>query len=82
MHEADIASAGLNAHQLTDIVSHYEGEERLAHNFRVVPYPIARGCVATYFPEANVLVPLNHTAVGSNTPVSKFVEVSFKRAGG
>ena len=29
-----------------------------------------------YFPEANVLVPLESTAEGSNTPTSKWIEVS------
>jgi len=41
----------------------------------VVPYPIPRRCVATYFPEANVLVPLNKYAEGSFTPASKDITV-------
>ena len=45
---------------------------------RLVSYPTARGCVATYFPEANVLVPLDATAEGSNTPVSKSVIVRLE----
>ena len=31
-----------------------------------------------YFPEANVLVPLDSVAIGSNTPTSKWVEVSLQ----
>jgi hypothetical protein len=40
-----------------------------------VAYPSARGCAATYFPEANVLVPLDSTATGSNTPTSKQIVI-------
>ena len=36
--------------------------------FRVVHYPTARGCAAAYYPETNVLVPLDSTADTSNTP--------------
>jgi formate dehydrogenase major subunit len=34
--------------------------------------------VATYFPEANVLVPLDSTADGSNTPSTKQVIVRLE----
>ena len=47
--------------------------------YRVVAYPTARGCAAAYFPEANVLVPLASTALGSNTPVSKAVIVRLEK---
>jgi len=46
----------------------------------VVPYEIPRRCVATYFPEANVLVPIGSVALRSNTPTSKAVIVSFARS--
>ena len=49
---------------------------RVARKFIVVEYDIPRGCCATYFPEANVLVPLGSTADVSNTPTSKFVAVT------
>jgi anaerobic selenocysteine-containing dehydrogenase len=48
--------------------------------FRVVPYEIPRGCVATYYPESNPLIPLDHVADISNTPAYKSVEVSLKAA--
>jgi hypothetical protein len=44
-----------------------------------VPYPIPQQCTATYFPEANVLVPVNSVAKKSNTPVSKAVVVTVKK---
>ncbi len=43
----------------------------------VAPFNIPRGCTATYFPEANVLVSINSTADRSNTPVSKSVVISI-----
>jgi formate dehydrogenase major subunit len=52
-----------------------DGVDRHVDGFRVVAYPIARGCAAAYFPEANALVPLDHQAERSGTPVSKAVVV-------
>ena len=46
----------------------------------MIAYPTAKGCVAAYFPEANVLVPLDATAEGSNTPASKSVVVRLEPA--
>jgi hypothetical protein len=60
-------------------VSEWEdGVERRAPGFRVVHYPTARGCAAAYYPETNVLVPLDATADTSNTPVSKSVVVRLE----
>ena len=80
LNEADIAAAGLRARQVVDLVSHFEGEERIARQFIVVPYDIPRRCAATYFPEANVLVPVRNVALKSNTPVSKSVVISIRPA--
>ncbi|MFE3253781.1 FdhF/YdeP family oxidoreductase [Streptomyces sp. NPDC059209] len=64
----------------TDLVSEWrDGVERRARGFRVVHYPTARGCAAAYYPETNVLVPLDSTADTSNTPASKSVVVRFER---
>ena len=74
----DMQAAGLLAHQRVDLVSHFDCEERLAANFTVVPYDIPRRCAATYFPEANVLVPLRSVAEKSNTPASKSVIITIR----
>lgn len=79
MHEADMKEAGLQKHEVVDISSYFNGEERTAQKFIVVPMPIARKCVATYFPEANALVHINSVAHTSNTPASKSVIVKIKR---
>jgi anaerobic selenocysteine-containing dehydrogenase len=78
MSEEDVKAAGLQQGQLVDLTSHFQGEERVARHFMVAPIQIARGCIATYFPEANVLVPINSTADRSNTPTSKSLIVSIK----
>ncbi len=76
----DIAAQGLAEGDTVDIVSHFRGVQRRAQNFRVVTYAIPRGCAATYFPETNVLVPIDSVAVGSRTPTSKSVIISIEPA--
>ncbi len=76
----DIRAAGLHDGQTVDLFSHFDGEERVARRFVVVPYSIPRRCAATYFPETNVLVPLRSVADKSNTPVSKSVVISIRPA--
>ncbi|MFJ7072548.1 FdhF/YdeP family oxidoreductase [Streptomyces sp. NPDC098781] len=64
-----------------DLVSEWrDGVERRAPGFRVVHYPTARGCAAAYYPETNVLVPLDSTADTSNTPASKSVVVRLEQS--
>jgi anaerobic selenocysteine-containing dehydrogenase len=77
MHEADIAAAGLMQGQSVDLTNRHGDIERVARGFMVAPYRIPRGCVATYFPEGNVLVPIGSVAARSNTPTSKFVMVTI-----
>ncbi|WP_370290998.1 FdhF/YdeP family oxidoreductase [Nocardioides sp.] len=79
----DLAQLGLADRDLVDLVSVWtDGRERRAEGFRVVAYPAARGSAASYYPETNVLVPLDSVADVSNTPTSKGVIVRLeKRAG-
>lgn len=78
MHAADMEAAGLKDRDRVDLVSNY-GTERIATDFFAVGYEIARGCVATYFPEANVLVPLDLKSRRSGTPASKSVLVTLRK---
>ena len=80
LNQDDMRSANLTDGQKVDLFSHFEGEERVARHFAVVPYSIPRRCAATYFPETNVLVPLRSVAEKSNTPVSKSVVISIRPA--
>ncbi|MGP3685292.1 FdhF/YdeP family oxidoreductase [Streptomyces sp. IBSNAI002] len=77
----DAAELGLADGAYTDLVGEWkDGVERRAPGFRVVHYPTARGCAAAYYPETNVLVPLDSTADTSNTPASKSVVIRFEPA--
>nr|MDT0663171.1 FdhF/YdeP family oxidoreductase [Micromonospora sp. DSM 115978] len=77
----DLAELGIADGSLVDLVSEWsDGTERRAEGFRVIGYPSARGCAASYFPEANVLVPLDSTAAGSQTPTSKQIVVRLEPA--
>ena len=75
MNPLDIKEAGLKKKQVVSLSSCYEGITRQVHNFKVVPYSIPRKNVATYFPEANPLVPVDLFAKKSHTPCSKSVIV-------
>ena len=79
VHPDDLADLGLEDGQTVDIFSEWRDEpDRVLRGFRTVAYPTARGCAAAYFPEANVLVPLDSTALESNTPVSKAVVIRME----
>ncbi len=78
IHAADMEKEGLVQGQLVDLTSHFNGVERKAECFMVAPYDIPRGCLATYYPEANVLVSLDSVAEKSNCPASKSIEVTIK----
>jgi molybdopterin-dependent oxidoreductase alpha subunit len=82
MNAGDLAERGLRPGQLLDLTSHFLGETRLARRFVAVAYPIPPRCCATYFPEANVLVPLGAVAAKSNTPASKSVVVTVAASEG
>ncbi len=79
VHPDDLAQLGLGDGEHVDVVSEWDDGERRAPGFRLVAYPTARGTAAAYFPEANVLVPLDSTAEVSGTPTSKSIIVRFER---
>lgn len=75
MNINDMKAVGLKKLDIVDITSTYDTTVRVAHNFKVVPYNIPSGNLASYFPETNVLVPYNHFADRSKTPISKSIKV-------
>lgn len=77
MNAEDMVERGWKTRQPVNITSHFQGEERHAKDWLVVPYEIPRGNLAAYFPEANCLVPLDSTADFSNTPTSKWIVCSL-----
>ncbi|MBF6331541.1 FdhF/YdeP family oxidoreductase [Nocardia transvalensis] len=81
VHPDDIAAFGFADGDLVDLVSEWtDGTERRVGGFRLVGYPTPRGNAAAYYPETNPLVPLDHVAERSNTPVSKAVTIRLERA--
>ncbi len=79
MAQQDMDKLGIAPKQPVDLIGEFEGETRIAECFLAIPYPIPRRCVATYFPEANILVPINSFADKSHTPTSKFVKVRLRK---
>lgn len=79
MNEEDMAARNLKTKDSVDITSHFKGEIRKVNKFLVIPYPIPQGNCATYFPEANPLIPLDSFADKSMTPTSKFVVVTVEK---
>jgi len=79
MNETDMAEQGLAAGDEVGITSYHNGQVRHMSGFTVVPYRIPLGCVATYYPETNPLIPVDHVAEVSNTPAYKSVEVSLEK---
>jgi molybdopterin-dependent oxidoreductase alpha subunit len=81
MNANDMVKRGWKTRRIVDIVSHFNGEKRRSDSWQVIAYDIPEGNIATYFPEANVLVPLNSTAEKSNTPTSKWIICSLLEPG-
>ncbi len=75
MNKQDARQLGFRSKQRVNLVNEHGGQTRIAEDFLVVPYDIPRGCLAAYFPEANVLVPIDSYAKGSKTPASKRIHV-------
>jgi hypothetical protein len=69
--------------QIVDSVSTWQdGVTRRANGFRVITYPAARGSAVSYYPETNVLVPLESVAEISNTRRRKASVCGLNRAPG
>ncbi len=76
MNRADIERLGLREAQVVTLATVTDdGVTRELGGLRIVPYAIAEGCIATYFPECNVLVPMWHRETRSHTPAVKSVPV-------
>ncbi|MFV8229633.1 FdhF/YdeP family oxidoreductase [Mycolicibacterium fortuitum] len=80
INPSDLEAMGLKAGDRVDLVSEFDGQERRAKDFLIVEYSTPRGNAAAYYPENNPLVPLDHTARKSNTPVSKAVVIRLEKA--
>jgi molybdopterin-dependent oxidoreductase alpha subunit len=77
LNPLDMEARNLQAGQIVDIYSHFEGEVRKAPRFAVVPYAIARRSAAAYYPETNVLIPIRSVAAKSNQPAAKSIRITL-----
>ena len=79
MNPQDMKHLNLQKKDVVNMISQYDGTQRVATKFLVIPYDIPRGNLAAYFPETNVLIPYDHYADKSNTPISKSVIVKLQK---
>ena len=77
LNPLDMEARNLEAGQIVDIHSHFEGEVRKACRFAIVPYAIARRSAAAYYPETNVLIPIRSVAAKSNQPAAKSIRITL-----
>lgn len=81
IHKDDLALLGLKNGEWVDMVSIWEdGIERRADGFLLVEYDIPRGCIGSYYPETNPLIPLESFADKARTPTSKSIPVLLSRS--
>lgn len=71
MNEQDMAAQGFEHGDRVDIRSALPGNDQRLEDITLVAYSIAPGTVAAYYPEANVLVPLDYLDKESGTPSYK-----------
>jgi molybdopterin-dependent oxidoreductase alpha subunit len=79
INERDLSSRGLKHGDLVDVSvvadAGSKPDRRMMRNLTAVAYNIAQGSIATYYPEANVLVALDHYDAKSGTPSYKSTPV-------
>lgn len=79
MNNLDIQRLGFSAGDVVDLYNYHSGIERVTHKFLIISFNIPEQCTATYFPETNVLVPIDSVAEKSNTPTSKMVIIKIRK---
>jgi len=77
MNKKDVEKHDLDIDLPVTLYNSYGGRKREVSGLKIVAYEIPKGCIATYFPECNMLIPLELKARKSNTPSSKSVKVRF-----
>jgi anaerobic selenocysteine-containing dehydrogenase len=76
MNIKDVSRLGLAERQEVTLATvSDDGVDRRLGGLMVVTYNIPEGCIGTYYPEANVLIPLWHHAERSKVPAAKSVPV-------
>jgi molybdopterin-dependent oxidoreductase alpha subunit len=79
VNPADILELGFHDGDLVDIVSVFPDRERRVSGYRLVKYRTPVGSAAAYYPEANVLIPLDHHGADAQTPAAKAIPIRLER---
>ncbi|HEX3636023.1 MAG TPA: molybdopterin dinucleotide binding domain-containing protein, partial [Paraburkholderia sp.] len=81
VNPSDLEMLGFKAGDWVDMTTVWDdGIERRADSFLLVEYDIPCGCIGSYYPETNPLVPLSSVGDVCNTPTSKSVPVLLHRS--
>ena len=81
IHPEDMAALGFAEGDRLDLSTvHEDLRSRVARGFAAAPYDIPRGCIGAYFPETNVLVPLDSHGARSGTPANKAIPVTLRKS--
>ena len=80
VNEADLVELGLEHGDQVRIETAALPGQRRTLELTAIAHDIARGSVAAYYPEANVLMPLGYYDKESGTPSYKSVPVRIQRA--
>ncbi|MDB5695438.1 MAG: formate dehydrogenase [Sphingomonas bacterium] len=80
MNRQDMTALGVVDGETVSLVGAYgDNADKRVGGLRVVPYNIPRGCIAGYFPELNILIPIAHHALESHVLAAKSVPVRVEK---
>jgi anaerobic selenocysteine-containing dehydrogenase len=80
VNEADLAARGLEHGDVVKITTAVPGAEAYTLSLTAIAYNIPAGSVAAYYPEANILIPLDYQDRKSGTPSYKSIPVTIAKA--
>ncbi|HWV12211.1 MAG TPA: formate dehydrogenase, partial [Sphingobium sp.] len=82
MNAEDMMAEGLKEGDVIALEgSSQDGRVRRRPGLIAAVYNIPRGCLGAYYPECNVLIPIEHHAEESHVPAAKSVPVTISREG-
>src|ERR1700692_2081072 len=83
MNKDDMVDRQIEPDALVELESVTDGGDvrRTASGFKVKPYNIPRGSIASYYPETNNLLPLSSHDKKSKTPSAKSIPVVVRTMG-
>jgi molybdopterin-dependent oxidoreductase alpha subunit len=81
MNPVDMERLGIQSDDhITLITAAHDGIERKLYNMQVIPYDIPLNCLAGFYPECNLLIPLWHYAEESKVPAAKSIPVRVQKS--